>query len=65
MIDEKDVYRSAKLMIDRHGDEAPLHAAMRADKMLALGALGGQRTWIRILRATEELLRGRGGDRLH
>jgi hypothetical protein len=30
MITDLDIYRSAKLLIDRHGDEAPIHAAMRA-----------------------------------
>ncbi len=65
MTDEIDIWRSAKLLVDRHGDEAPVHAAMRADKMLADGDVDGQRIWMRILRATEELRRGRGDDPLH
>ena len=55
MTDDKDIYRSAKLMIDRHGDDAPIHAAMRADEMLEAGDLDGQVVWKRILVAIEEL----------
>ncbi len=59
MIREKDIYRSAKLMIDRRGDDAPLFAAMRADELLAKGDIEGQSAWKRILRAIDELQRGR------
>ncbi len=60
-----DIWRAAKLLVDRHGDEAPVHAAMRADELLAKGDIEGQRVWMRILRAIEELLRGRGDDPVH
>jgi len=60
-----DIWRAAKLLVDRHGDEAPVHAAMRADELLAEGDVDGQRIWKRILGAIEELLRGRGDDPLH
>ncbi len=36
-----DFSRSAKLLIDQHGDEAPIHAAMQADAMLDKGDLDG------------------------
>ncbi len=65
MIDDMDIWRAAKLLVDRHGDEAPIHAAMRADEMLAEGDVDGQRIWKRILSAIEELLRGRRDDPLH
>ena len=64
-VSDLDVYRSAKLRIDQHGDEAPIQAAMRADQMLERGDLDGQAVWMRILNAVEELLRGRGDDPLH
>ena len=35
------IYRSAKLLIDQHGDEALIHAAMRADEFLDRGDLDG------------------------
>ena len=30
--------------MDQHGDEAPIHAAMRADELLSKGDLEGQAT---------------------
>ncbi len=40
-----------------HGQDAPIHAAMRADAMLEAGDLDGYAAWKRILRAVEELQR--------
>ncbi len=34
MIPDLDIYRSANLLVKRHGDDAPIHAAMRADALL-------------------------------
>ncbi len=51
-----DIYRSAKLLIDQHGDEAPIHAGMQADAMLEKGDMDGRAVWLRIIRAVEELL---------
>ncbi len=42
-------------MIDQHGVEAPIHAAMRADEMLDVGDLDGQAVWKAILKAVIEL----------
>ena len=39
----------------QHGEDAPLHAAMRADAMIEKGELDGYAVWKRILRAVEEL----------
>ena len=50
-----DIYRTANLLIEQHGDEAPIHAAMRADAMLEAGDLDGQAVWKRIIQAVEEL----------
>ena len=52
-----DIYRSAKLLIDQHGDEASIHAAMRADALHEKGDLDGYAGWRRIIRAIDELLR--------
>ncbi len=56
MIPDLDIYRSAQVLIKRHGQDAPVHAAMRADAMLGVGNLDGCAVWKRILRAVEELL---------
>ncbi len=53
---EPNIYRFAKLLIDQHGDEAPIHAAMRADTMLDKGDLDGAAVWRKIVTATNELL---------
>ncbi len=55
MIPDLDIYRSARLLVQQHGEDALFHAAMRADAMLEAGDLGGYAVWKRILRAVEEL----------
>ena len=64
-MDEIDIWRSAKLYVDQHGDTAAIHAAMRADAMLDEGDLDGQRVWKAIVRAIEDVQRGERteGDR--
>ncbi len=64
---ELDIYRTAKLLVDNHGAEAPIHAAMNADAMLAKGDMDGRGVWLRVVKAVEELLdkKPRGPERLH
>jgi hypothetical protein len=57
MTPELDIFRSANLLVKQHGQDAPIHAAMRADAMLDKGDLDGYAVWKRILRAVEELQR--------
>ncbi len=49
-------YRSAKLLIDQHGEDAPIFAAMQADKCLEGGDLDGKAVWMGVIRAIKELL---------
>ncbi len=56
MIPDLDTYRSANLLVKRHGEDAPIHAAMRADAMLEAGDLEGGAVWKRILRAVGAVL---------
>ena len=56
MTDEVDIWRAAKLMVDQHGDDAPIHTAMRADELIERGDMEGAAVWKRILRAVDELL---------
>ena len=51
MVSDKDIYRSANIMIRQHGDDAIMHAAMRADELLAKGDLEGERVWLRVIEA--------------
>ncbi len=57
MIPNLDIYRSAQVLVKQHGQNAPIHAAMRADAMLEAGDLDGYAVWKRILRAVRELRR--------
>ena len=56
MITDLDIYRFAKIQIEKHGEDAPLWAARQADDMHEHGNLGGERVWFRILEAIEDLL---------
>lgn len=53
--DDLDIWRSANLPIQRHGDDAALVADRRADELLANGALEDERNWLRFMKAIEEL----------
>ena len=59
MIPDLDIYRSANLIVKHHGEDAPIHAAMRADAMLDKGDLDGYAVWRRILKAVKELQRAK------
>jgi hypothetical protein len=65
MIEEIDVWRTANLLIKQHGEDAPIHAAMRADELAEAGDMGGYATWKRVVRAIKELLDKREGERVH
>ena len=58
-IPDLDIYRSAQVLVKQHGDDAPIHAAMRADAMLEKGDLDGYFVWKKILQAVEILRRNR------
>ena len=59
MIDDLDIFRAAKLLIDQHGDDAATRASLRADELLAERDADGSAVWRRILAAIDELQRGR------
>jgi hypothetical protein len=59
LIADPEIFRVARLLIDRHGEEASLRAAVRADDLLEGGDVIGSTAWRRILGAVEELRRGR------
>ena len=66
-VSDLDIYRSANLLVKRHGEDAPIHAAMRADALLEAGDLDGAAVFKRVLRAVEELQRvgPELGERVH
>ena len=67
MTSDLDIFRTAKLLIGRHGDEAAIRAAMRADEMLDAGDMEGRAVWLRIVRAVKELQdkRQKVGETVH
>lgn len=67
MVSELDIWRSANLLIQQHGDQADLKAIQRAEAMLGKGNLDGHRVWLRILKKINELQRAapEKGERRH
>jgi hypothetical protein len=55
MIFDLDIWRAANLLIQRHGVDAEIEAAKRADQMLERGDLDGNLVWKRIRRAIAAL----------
>ncbi len=51
MPSEIDIYRSAKLLVDQHGEDAPIFSAQQADRFLEAGDLDGKAVWMRVIRA--------------
>ena len=62
MLSDIEIFRAAQATIQEHGDEATLHAAQRADELLAEGDMDGRAVWHRIERAIDELQRTVPGD---
>ncbi len=56
MTSDLDIYRSANELIEQHGEDAPFHAAMSADELMAAAAMEWRAVWLRIAKAVEELL---------
>lgn len=65
MIPDLDIWRCTALMIKHYGDTADTEAAVRADDYLAKGELDGQRVWMRIAKAIDELRGVKEGETRH
>ena len=63
MTSDLDIYRAANEPIERHGEDAPIHAAMRADEMVEAGGMEGKTAWVCTFKAVEELRQREPGDR--
>jgi len=55
MIQDIDVYRSAKLLMKQHGDQAMKEAMAQLERFRATADNEGQRLWNRIIDAIEWL----------
>jgi len=49
-------WQIARLLVEKHGEEAPIRAAMQAQRRLAADDFKGGATWIGIIRAVDQLL---------
>lgn len=65
MISDLDIWRSATELIKQFGDTADIEAAARADEFFSKGDFAGQRTWLRILNAIDELRGARPSETKH
>ncbi len=59
MTSDLDIYRSAKLLIDKHGEDASGFAAKQAGKQAKAGDREEHAVWLRVLKAVMELQRTR------
>ena len=48
MVTKFDIWVVAKIIVERHGTDAPIQAAMRADELLDDGDMDGAAVWRRI-----------------
>ncbi len=66
-VDDIDIYRAAKVLMDRYGHDAPLLSIKRATDMLDSGDVDGYAVWKRIVDAIKEMEREtpRPGEHRH
>ncbi len=62
MMSDVEIYRAAQAAISQFGDGAGLHAAQRADELLATGDMEVRAVWHRIEDAIDELQRMAPGE---
>lgn len=55
MTSDLDICRTANVLVREHGQDTPIHAAMRAHALLEAGDLEGCAVFKRVLRAVEAL----------
>jgi spermidine/putrescine-binding protein len=53
VIEDPDIYRAAKLVMDQQGEEAATFAGDQANQLLEDGDIDGALVWRRILEAIE------------
>ena len=60
-----DIFRSARVLIVQHGQDAAQEATRRADALRDKGDFDGRATWMRIRKAVLELLKPGDGETVH
>ena len=64
-MDQKDIWRSANLLMDQYGADASVHAAMRAGQLIEAGDVQGVYVWKRVLKAIKQLASSHPGGPVH
>tara|TARA_B100000427_G_scaffold201900_1_gene167767 strand:- start:160 stop:363 length:204 start_codon:yes stop_codon:yes gene_type:complete len=59
MATDSEIYRAANLLVKEFGEMAPMGAQIKADQMRDRGDRSARSVWLRVARATEELLSDR------
>ena len=62
---ERDIWASALLLIDSHGDDAVGHALKRVNEMLESGNVVGAAVWLRIVNVIREMEASGSGGPIH
>ena len=65
MTSPRDIYLSANTLITQYGEDASIHAAMQADMLLEKGDIEGRTTWLRIVKAIDEILKQEPDGAIH
>jgi len=70
MITDRDIWRTARGLIQEFCDDAHIHAAVNADDSVAEGDIDGHFVWMRVLKAINEIrctvpVEGVEGERLN
>ncbi len=65
MAEDIDLWRAARLLVDRYGDRAVAEAITLADRMREIGDEEGIVVWRRILQYVRELQRMEPKDSVH
>jgi hypothetical protein len=55
MIEDREIWASANLLLKQHGADAWFVASQRADELFAAGEMEGHRTFVRILNRIRQL----------
>jgi hypothetical protein len=56
VIEERDIWRAANVLVQQYGQDAEFKAAERCDAMIEAGDIEGLAVWKRILKAIDGLM---------
>jgi hypothetical protein len=55
-MNQRDIWATAGILIERHGEQATIIAAQEADRFLEQGDMEQRRVWIRVMNAAASLI---------